>query len=290
MPVAEVLAGDTRCVAFVEQLLRTEILNASPSVVSLSIALGVLEAAGTVKMETLQRFPDNLETTVAELDLRFEGFVAEIQRRLHAGGEAVASPRSKVKLIADSVWSKLSGGSFSKDVLHAQVRLQQDGHAAWRCRSSSNSSTVGLPGGGREVRGGGGLWNGPTTCRRGGMAAAPPDSRKCSLGSSHPSPIVVVQHLYNFTTLLAAPGGASKAGEQGRRQLDCAGVVTTCYAVCAMLAARFGHADLACIRMQARVGYAAGTCCEVISCFACGAAALWGGHGARLCWPPATGV
>lgn len=29
--------------------------------------------------------------------------------------------QAKVKLVADAVWSKLSAGSFSKDILHAQV-------------------------------------------------------------------------------------------------------------------------------------------------------------------------
>eukprot|EP00887_Chlorella_sp_A99_P006571 scaffold3.g6571.t1 len=54
-------------------------------------------------------------------------------------------------------------------------------------------------------------------------------------------------HLFNFTSLLLPPAPGVKAG---RRQLDCAGVVTTVYAACASLAARHGHADLAGVRMQ----------------------------------------
>lgn len=55
-----------------------------------------------------------------------------------------------------------------------------------------------------------------------------------------------LQHVYNFAAMLL-PGG-----NKGKRQLDCAGVVTTTYAVCQRLAEGYGHADLAASSMQVR--------------------------------------
>ena len=66
----------------------------------------------------------------------------------------------------------------------------------------------------------------------------------------------ILQHVYNFAALLLVPANGSTAGPAGlpaaKRQLDCAGVVTTTYAACQALAARHPaeHADLAAARMQ----------------------------------------
>jgi hypothetical protein len=65
-----------------------------------------------------------------------------------------------------------------------------------------------------------------------------------------------LQHVYNFAALLLVPANGSTAGPAGlpaaKRQLDCAGVVTTTYAACQALAVRHPaeHADLAAVRMQ----------------------------------------
>ena len=67
-----------------------------------------------------------------------------------------------------------------------------------------------------------------------------------------------LQHVYNFAALRPVPVGASSAGPgpaglpAAKRQLDCAGVVTTTYAACQALAVRHPaeHADLAAARMQ----------------------------------------
>ncbi len=62
-----------------------------------------------------------------------------------------------------------------------------------------------------------------------------------------------LQHVSNFTAMLL-PGGA-----KGKRQLDCAGVVTTTYAVCQRLAQRHGQSDLEACRMQVAAGACVGT-------------------------------
>lgn len=63
--------------------------------------------------------------------------------------------------------------------------------------------------------------------------------------------VLHAQHVYNFAALLLPAGdSAAGGGKAARRQLDCAGVVTTTYSACQALAASGGHADLRGCRMQ----------------------------------------
>lgn len=66
-----------------------------------------------------------------------------------------------------------------------------------------------------------------------------------SIPPFRPAPFCAWQHVYSFAQMLLPNGGA-----KGKRQLDCAGVVTTTYAVCERLAERHGHTDLAGCSMQ----------------------------------------
>lgn len=65
-----------------------------------------------------------------ELDSRvlqaFDGFVAELARS--AALAAAPTPATKVKAVADAVWSRLNKGSYSKDLQHAQVGGLGTGH------------------------------------------------------------------------------------------------------------------------------------------------------------------
>lgn len=70
----------------------------------------------------------------------------------------------------------------------------------------------------------------------------PPPGQPASLCRAR----LTLQHVYNFAALLL-PGGMPGL----KRQLDCAGVVTTSYALCHALSRRYQqHAELAAARMQ----------------------------------------
>ncbi|GAB4822004.1 hypothetical protein N2152v2_009050 [Parachlorella kessleri] len=77
-----------------------------------------------------------------------------------------------------------------------------------------------------------------------GKVKAVADAVWSKLTGSFSKDILHAQHVSNFTALLL-PGGV-----KGKRQLDCAGVVTTTFAVCQRLAQRHGHGDLAGCGMQ----------------------------------------
>ena len=62
--------------------------------------------------------------------------------------------------------------------------------------------------------------------------------------------VLHAQHVYNFAALLLPAGDPAAGGRAARRQLDCAGVVTTTYAACQALARSAAHADLGACRMQ----------------------------------------
>lgn len=100
-------------------LPRLLVLWPAPSVVALSIALGAIEAAATVKNETLQMLPTDLEATVNEALGSWADWLDEAAAALASLG-AGADARVKVTAVAGAVWKRLAAGSFSKDVLHAQ--------------------------------------------------------------------------------------------------------------------------------------------------------------------------
>ncbi|CAL8468043.1 g7582 [Coccomyxa elongata] len=139
---------------------RSELGAGAPNIAKLSITLGVLELIYTAKEQTACQV--DFQEDIATCEQTFQEFVDDVKTRLQAG--ISLETRGKIKLVADLVWSKLSG-VFSKEVLHAQ-------------------------------------------------------------------------HLSTFCQILQAKS------TKGKRQLDCAGVVTTVLAVLQQLALLGGHDDL----------------------------------------------
>jgi hypothetical protein len=72
------------CVAYMEQLFRAQLEQASPDVASLSIVLGLCEAPLTVKLEANQRWPEDLQQQAGLHLEAFEGFVQQIHLKLQA--------------------------------------------------------------------------------------------------------------------------------------------------------------------------------------------------------------
>jgi hypothetical protein len=74
----------------------------------------------TPKDATKRQWPRDLPSAVAQLEAAFDAIVDGLAA---PGGCLLAcpSPAAKVKAVADAVWSKLTKGSYSKDLLHAQV-------------------------------------------------------------------------------------------------------------------------------------------------------------------------
>ncbi|GMH40486.1 hypothetical protein BSKO_08390 [Bryopsis sp. KO-2023] len=153
---------------FLMRHLKSELASDRPHIARVSIALGLLEIPLTSKREDERIWPENLEAEVEKHYKAFREFVKGVHQECEK--KNIETAREKIKLLANSVWAKLTG-VFSKDVLHAQ-------------------------------------------------------------------------HLGCFTPFLLMDK------LRGRRQLDCAGVVTTVFAASKILESDFDHADLNQLCMQ----------------------------------------
>lgn len=143
--------------------------------------------------------------------------------------------QAKVKAIADLVWSKLTNG-FTKDLHHAQVCLPTPGDGLSCCVpcDAAGSHLCAAP----RLN----SWHAP--------------SKQCSVYSPQLTCPGGVQHLSCFLPYCSLPV------PKGKRQLDCAGVVTTVLALCQTLAGRPEHAELGNCRFQVR-------CCAMHQLDAC---------------------
>ncbi|KAL3136760.1 Menin [Trebouxia sp. C0009 RCD-2024] len=97
-------------------LIKQELEAPDVNIALVSIALGAVETPLTKKDPAHQIWPANLMDEVDECMKIFENFVATINSQIAA---KQLDLRAKVKLVADAVWSKLTG-VFVNDVLHVQ--------------------------------------------------------------------------------------------------------------------------------------------------------------------------
>lgn len=161
--------------------------------------------------------------------------------------------QAKVKAVADAVWARLSG-SFSKDVLHAQhvyvfVQILRAGKAskgARECTGCSFSIYYSL------------YMFKECSARR---AAVLLQLHRLCVSSTTCLPWVAavcsLQRVWSVIpvmTCLASLVYQTRSEACGwpaaRRQLDCAGVVTTALAACQRLARQPAHEDLLAVRFQ----------------------------------------
>lgn len=182
-----------------------------------SIALGVVELALTPRDQSKAAWPADLPAQVDSLAAAYDAFAEELSASPALA--AAASTAAKVKAVADAVWGKLVKGSYSKDLPHAQVGPRP--RPGWAGRVGSGPCDV--------------LW--PSKAAAAATRFLPAHRR-----AAHPP---TLQHVASFAAALAGLPGA-------KRQLDCAGVVTTTYSLCQALFQRHPerHADLAAVRMQ----------------------------------------
>lgn len=110
-----------------------------------SIALGAVELALTAKDATKRAWPADLPSHVEALAASFDGFVEELAAA--APLAAAPSAAAKVKAVADAVWSRLTKGSFSKDLPHAQVLpgLPCPVVLAWPCECGWHTARQAFP-------------------------------------------------------------------------------------------------------------------------------------------------
>lgn len=95
-----------------------ELSGDAPSPLRLSLALGAVEAALTSPAPP-QLSPSTLPVLVGSMAEAFQAWVADV---LTPKLKASQSMREKVHASAAAVWAMLAAGSYSKDVLHAQVK------------------------------------------------------------------------------------------------------------------------------------------------------------------------
>jgi hypothetical protein len=156
---------------------------------------------------------------LAELAAISDGNHADVARFSIALGLVEASLTAKDP--AQQLWPELS-------VLEAQVDACA---AAVRAFAADQAARLPPPGQSAPSR---------DASRRAAVKAVA-DAVWSKLTGSFSKDVPHAQHVSSFARALQpAPAG----GPPPRRQLDCAGVVTTTYAVCADLARRHGHADL----------------------------------------------
>lgn len=108
--------AEASCLRFLTELISTEVVKEDPDIVRVSLALGIVESALASKKEEDRIWPLSLQEQVENAFDAFNDFV----QLLIAATQSLGDSRTKVKAVADGVWSKLEKRSFSKDILHAQ--------------------------------------------------------------------------------------------------------------------------------------------------------------------------
>ncbi|KAK9846774.1 hypothetical protein WJX84_001352 [Apatococcus fuscideae] len=100
-----------------QAILREQLSEPLPDLAKISIVLGAVEAPLTVKDTKLQRWPLDLQADIAYATHHLDMFLSEAATNLQK--HHCSDTRAKVKMVADLIWSKLTG-VFAKDILHAQ--------------------------------------------------------------------------------------------------------------------------------------------------------------------------
>lgn len=120
-------------------VIQQELQSPDVNIAKVSIALGSMESPLTKKDPTERCWPVDFLGEVREcLDI-FQHFVAEVNRQL---ATKKLDTRGKVKLVADAVWSKLTG-VFVNDVLHVQHVYVFTQHLKYGTKSSKRQLDCG---------------------------------------------------------------------------------------------------------------------------------------------------